>query len=245
MKLLWRLVAVLYFLAGGVILFRLSINNHDLEEQIAQLEAELGRMAIDDPNRVYFVEIESPDVPPEVAAHLERVWQFRCYLPPGYDAMRFRGSGRVAKEGVYLDGGYGSSWSSPQAEGTHQLVTVSLQKKDGRLEVFDAFGGSSGTTSWGPFDGESGLDSLTVKKLVSSHQGARSFDRDSILPFLKVYLPSSAKQKKTAGREITTYSGGLFVLCPKSREPALELLKRGETPDQFDAGLIAEEAADE
>ena len=121
MKFVVRLLTVLFLLAGGIVLIQLSIDNRELGDQIDQLEAELGRMSIDDRNRVHLVEIETPDVPPEVASHLERVWQFRCYLPPGYDVIRFSGGGRVAKEGVYLAGGYSSGWGSPGPVAIHQL----------------------------------------------------------------------------------------------------------------------------
>jgi hypothetical protein len=245
MKLVVRLVAIFSLLAGGIVLIRLSIDNHELEEQIAQLEAELGRMPIDDSDRVHLVEIEAPDVPPEVASQLERVWQFRCYLPPGYDVIRFSGGGRVAKEGVYFDGGSSSGWGSPQPEAIHQLVTVSLRKNGDQLEAFNAFGGSSGTSSWGRFDPDHVGDSLVIQQIVSSEQGPRSFDRDSILPLLRIYDRSSAKDKEVAGRTITTYAGGLFVLCPKSRESAFDQLIRGEAPDDFDPAWMAREAADE
>ena len=97
MKLVVRLLTVLFLLAGGIVLIQLSIDNRELGDRIDQLEAELGRMSIDDSDRVHLVEIETPDVPPEVASHIERVWQFRCYLPPNYDVIRFSGGGRVAR----------------------------------------------------------------------------------------------------------------------------------------------------
>jgi hypothetical protein len=245
MKLVVRLVAIILLVAGGFVLTRLSLDNHELEKEIAQLEAELGRMPIDDSDRVYVVEIEAPDVPPEVASHLVRVWQFRCYLPPGYDVIRFSGGGRVAKEGLYLDGGLSSGWGSPRPEAIHQMVTVSLQKKNDRLEAFHTFGGSSGTTTWGRFDPEHVDESLVVQKIVSSEQGPRSFDQDTILPLLKIYDPSSAEGKKVAGKTTTTYAGGLFVLCPKSRQGAFDKLRRGELPNAYDPGWIATGVADE
>jgi hypothetical protein len=245
MKLVVRLVAIILFVAGGVVLTRLSLDNHELEEEIARLEAELGRMPIDDSDRVYLVEIEAPDVPPEVALHLERVWQFRCYLPPGYDVIRFIGDGRVAKEGLYLDGGFSSGWGSPRLEAIHQMVTVSLQKKDDRLEAFHTFGGSSGTSTWGRFDPNHVDESLVVQKIVSSEQGPRSFEQDTILPLLRIYDPSSAEDKEVAGKAITTYAGALFVLCPKSRQGAFDRLQRGEMPDEFDPGWIARGVVDE
>jgi hypothetical protein len=245
MKLVVRLVAIFLLVAGGVALTRLSLDNHELEEEIAQLEAELGRMQIDDSDRVYLVEIEAPDVPPEVASHLERVWQFRCYLPKGYDVIRFSGGGRVAKDGLYFNGGFGSGSGSPLPEAIHQMVTVSLQKKDDRLEAFHTFGGSSRTTTWGELHPDHVDESLVVQKTVSSEQGPRSFDQDTILPLLKIYDPGSAEDKKVAGKATTTYAGGLFVLCPKSRQGVFDQLRRGEMPDKFDPGWIAREAADE
>ena len=65
MKLVVRLFTVLFLLAGGIVLIRLSIDNRELGNRIDQLEAELGRMSIDDSDRVHLVEIETPDVPPK------------------------------------------------------------------------------------------------------------------------------------------------------------------------------------
>ena len=81
MKLVVRLFALMLLLAGGIVLNRLSIDNRELGDRIDQLEAELGRMSIVDSDRVHLVEIESPDVPPEVASHVERVLHhlfFQC-----------------------------------------------------------------------------------------------------------------------------------------------------------------------
>lgn len=245
MKLVVRLFTILFVIAGSIVLIRLSIDNRELGNRIDQLEAELGRMSIDDSDRVHLVEIETPNVPPEVASHIERVWQFRCYLPPGYDVIRFSGGGRVAREGVYLAGGSSSGWGSPQPEGTHQLLTVSFQKKDNRLEVFNTFGGSSGTSSWGRWNPDRFDDTLVVQKIVSSEQGPRSFEQDTILPILRIYDQSSAEDKEVAGKTMTTYAGGLFVLCPKSRESEFSQLRLGKTPTEFDPSWIAPVASDE
>ncbi len=105
MKTAMRLFLTLLFLAGCLYLFSLSTGNSQLVADINRLEAELGRMSIEDTNRLHFVEVESPEVPPEVAAQVSRVWQFRCYLPSGYNFMEMSGSGRVTKEGIYYNGG--------------------------------------------------------------------------------------------------------------------------------------------
>ncbi|MCA9123992.1 MAG: hypothetical protein KDB11_27625 [Planctomycetales bacterium] len=245
MKFLVRLLTVVFLLVGGIALIHLSIDNRELGGQIDQLEAELGRMPIDNSDRVHLVEIETPEVPTEVASHVERVWQFRCYLPPGYDVMRFSGRGRVAKKGVYLEGGSGSGWGSSQRDAVHRLMTVSFRKKDDRLEAFNTFGGSSTTTSWDRFQPDHFDDALVVRKIVSSEQGPRSFDQDTILPVLRIYDPSSAEEKQVAGQTITTYAGGLFVLCPKSRESELDQLKRGEAPAGFRPDWVATEVTDD
>ncbi len=107
-----------------------------------------GKLPIDDPKRVHMVEIARPEVPSEVAPHIARLWQFRCYMPPGYDVIQFNGRGQVTKDGCYVEGGMSSSWGSPNAEATHRLLTVSLQKRDNRLDVFYSSGTSTGVSSW-------------------------------------------------------------------------------------------------
>lgn len=239
MKLVIRLVAIAFLLIGGIALIKLLIDNQELGEEIAQLESELGRMSIADSDRVYLVEIETPDVPPEVAQHLDRVWQFRCYMPPGYDVMRFCGGGRVASDGVYFNGGYSSGWGTPSTEAVHELLTISFQEREDRLDVFYAFGGSSGTTTWGRLKPDQINDSLVVQKIVNSAQGPRSFDQDTILPLLKIYDPNSAQDENVAGKIVTTYSGGMFVVCPKSRESEFDQLKRGEMLYESESPRVA------
>lgn len=245
MKLVIRLLAIFFLLAGGIALVQLLIDNQELGEQIAQLESELGRMSIADSDRVYLVEIETPEVPPEVAPHLKRVWQFRCYAPPGYDVIRLCGGGRVTREGIYLDGGSGSGWGTPRTEPIHELVTISFQELEDRLEVFYAFNGSAGTTSWGRFSPDQFNDSLVVQQIVRSEQGPRSFDQDTILPLLKLYDPNSAKDRNVAGKIETTYDGGMFLLCPKSLESGLSQLQRGEMPNEMNAIRIAKPVAND
>lgn len=244
-KLLLRLVTIVCLLAGSIVLVRLSFDNRALGKRIDQLEAELGRMPIEDEDRVHLVEIETPDVPPEVAAHVERVWQFRCYLPPGYDVIRFRGGGRVTKDGVYLMGGSSTGWGSPRKEGTHELLTLSFQRKGGRIEVFSTFGGSSSTSTWGSFAPDRLDPAMVVHKIVSSERGSRSFDQDTILPMLRIYDVDSAEDKEIAGKTTTTYTGGLYVLCPKAREPEFNELRRGEQPTGFAPSWIATVVTDE
>ncbi|PHQ32102.1 hypothetical protein [Rhodopirellula bahusiensis] len=245
MKHALRLLLILALILGGSVLIRLTRENGRLAKEIAQLEAELGRMSIDDADRIYLVEIETPQVPPEVASHVDRVWQFRCYIPPGYDFMRMSGGGRVAENGIYHSGSFGSSGGSPNPEATHELLTISFQKKDNRLVVFDCFGGSAGTTSWHRFNHEQFDDSLVVQKLAASNQRPRSFDQDTILPLLKTYDPSTAEKKEVAGKKFTTYAGGLFVLFPKTRESEFNQLRKGETPSDFDPSRVASEVSDE
>lgn len=244
MKYAIRLLTVLLFVAGGISLIYHSAENNRLAAEIRQLEDELGKMSIKDDKQVHIVEIEVPDVPPEVASHVERVWQFRCYLPPGYDFIKMCGGGRVTEGGLFLSGGYSSGWGSPSPSAVHSLVTVSLRKKDNRLQAFFSFAGSSGTTSWGAFNPD-GLGTMVVQKLVSSDQGPRSFDQDTILPLLKVYDPSTADDREVAGKSLTTYEGGQIVVCPKSRETYLNELRTGETPRDFDPDWLATAVVDE
>lgn len=244
MKTAIRLFSMLLFLAGCLYLFSLSTENSRLAADVNRLEAELGRMSIEDTNRLHFVEIESPEIPPEVAAHVRRIWQFRCYLPSGYDFMEMSGSGRVTKEGVYQSGGNSSSWGSPRKDAIHKLLTVSLQEKNNRIEMYYSLGGSGGTTTLNGVNPDR-LDALLVQRLVRSDLGPRSFDQDTILPLLKIYDPSTEMVEEINGKSLTTFRGGILLLCPKTRETALSDLLRGKTPSDFDPSWIATEAKDE
>ena len=105
--------------------------------------------------------------------------------------------------------------------------------------------GSSGTTSWNSFDADHFDAALVIEKIVSSKQGPRSFDQNTILPLLRIYDPLSAEDKEVAGKTITTYVGGLFVLCPKTLESEFGQLSRGEIPIGFESDRIATVASDE
>lgn len=239
-----RFFTLLLLFVGCIDLAYQSIINRRLGAEVKRLEAELGRMPIDDPHQVHLVEIEDPDVPPEVASEVELIWQFRCYLPPGYDYFESSGGGRVAKEGVYHSGGFSSSWGSPQPEPVHKLMTVSFKRKDNFLRVYYSFGGSGGTTTWGTFNPDRSA-ALVVKKLVNSDQGPRSFGQDTILPLLKIYDPSTAEDKEVGGKILTTYAGGQILISPKSQETLLNILRAGELPSDFDPKWIASEVGNE
>lgn len=245
MKLLVRILTLVVLIAGGVVLFRITRSNGRLSEEIRQLEAELGRIPINDPNRIHLIEIETPEVPPEVASRVQRVWQFRLYIPPGWDFARMSGSGRVAADGIYHNGSFSSGGCSPRSEVTQELLSISFQEQNGRLIAFSCFDGMSGTTSWNDFKPDQLNDSLVVQKLTARNQVPRSFDQDTILPVLKMYAPNTAQEKKIAGKSITTFAGGLFVLYPKSRQAEFDKLIKGETPSEFDPNWIASEVNDE
>ncbi len=244
MKYAIRLFTLLYFVAGCIGVGYLTTANLKLTSDVSRLEAELGKMTITDPNRIYLTEIKNPDVPPEIARHLEGVWQFRCYMPPGYDFIQMSGGGNIAEEGLYHDGGYGSSSGMPKPEAVHELMTVSLQKRGEQLVIFESFGGSSGTTSWNELQ-SADIGALVIQQLVKSEQGPRSFDKDSILPILKVYDPERAQEKDVAGKKLRTYKGGLFVIYPKSRDNHFQQLRKGIMPADFEPKWLAEELGDE
>ena len=240
MKTIIRFVTGLFFLTGILFLARLTRENSRLADDVSRLEAELGRLSIKDIDRVHIVAIKEPRVPAEVASHVQRVWQYRLYLPAGYDFLRMRGGGRVAEDGVYLQGGFSSGWGSPKPEATQTLFTISLSKDGDRTKAFVSVNESGGTASWNQLDPERLLgDDLVVQTLSNASQGSRSFDQDTILPILKVYDPKTAETKTIAGNEITTYAGGLILLCPKSRESEMDELRQGRVPDGFEPSWIA------
>ncbi|MGB7329655.1 MAG: hypothetical protein WBD31_32575 [Rubripirellula sp.] len=246
MKMIVRFVTGLLFLTGIWLLVWLTRDNRRVADEISQLEAELGRMTVDEIDRVHIVAINEPRVPAEVASHVQRVWQYRLYLPAGYDFRRMSGGGRVTEDGVYLQGGFSSSWSAPNLEATQTLVTISLSKDGDQAKVFFSINGSRGTTSWGRLDPERILgNEPVVQTLAHASQDSRSFDQDTILPLLKLYDPETAETKTVEGREFTTYAGGLIVLCPLSRESEIDELRRGLVPDGFDPSWIAEGRRDE
>lgn len=240
-----QLLLLEFLLFGCIALIYLANVNNQLTTEVNRLEAELGRMTIQDPDRIHIIAIEDPEVPPEVASEVDRVWQFRCYLPARYSFLEMYGSGRVAKKGVYLSGGYGSSYSFPRSESIHNVLTMSIKKRGDRITVFSSFRGlgSSGIICSG-FTSER-FEDLVVDTLVENNQDSRSFDQQTILPLLRIYNPATAKDEQVAGKPLTTYRGGLILICPKSLETKVEQLRSGEVPEGFEPGWIASGVANE
>ncbi len=239
MKLAIRLLSVGLFFAGCICFFKLSIQNKELSKELSRLEAELGRMSIQDPSRVHLVEIAKPDIPPEIASYLDGLWQFRCYLPAGFQYSMMSGGGRVTEDGLQSSSLTTSS-SSPKPSAEHGLLTVSFQRKGGQLHAYYSFKGSGGSSSWN-LSQPHPTSRFVVKKLVSHKQGFRSFDQNTILPLLKVYDPESADHRKP----ITFYEGGFILLCPKSRREVVDQLHNGKTPKDFDPAWLASGVVDE
>lgn len=236
---LLRLISGLLFVAGIVTLVIWTRSNRELRRDVSQLEAELGQMSIDDVDKLHIVAIEEPIIPPEVAPYVDQVWQFRCYLPPGYDFQRMRGGGRLSDRGLYFQGGFSSGHSSPRTEPYHQLLTISLHRKAETVACFVSFGGSSSSGTW-TVQTDLGGDDLVIETLATPGGPAQSFDQSTILPILRLYDPNTAEVKDVDGKSITTYAGGIVVICPYKLEAEFDLLRQGKKPEGFQASWIAE-----
>lgn len=210
-----------------------------------QLEAELGRMEITDLNRIFLVEIQNPEVPPEIAKHIRFIWQFRCYIPAGYQANEFSGFGRVTEDGIYHQGSSGWASRSSQNQPAHVLMTFSITKNEDDWRFFYSYGGTSVSSSWNPSNPDITQEQLVVQKLVDKVSGARSFDTGTILPLLKIYDPKAAAETQVDGKKKTTYQGGIFVLYPKKRDSDFKILQNGVTPPQWESNKLAEVASDD
>lgn len=236
---LLRLISGLLFVAGIVSLIVLTRSNRGLRDDVLQLEAELGQMSIDDVDKIHIVAIEKPLIPPEVAPYVDQVWQFRCYLPPGYDCQRMRGGGRLSDRGLYFQGGFSTGHSSPRTEPDHELLTISLHRKAETVACFVSFGGLSSSGTWDVHPDLNAGD-LVVETLATPGGPAQSFDQTTILPILRLYDPNTAKEKDVDGRSVTTYAGGIVVICPKALEAEFDQLREGKKPEGFQASWIAE-----
>ena len=224
-------VAALVVGVGSTILY--SIQNESLVAEIQQLETDLGVLDVEDPERVYFVAIEEPDVPAVIAEHAERVWQYRCYLPPKYDYSRFGGDGLVSADGFYCSGSGGASWSSPDPAAINKLMTISVTRKRERFELRVYLGNqqSGGSLRYRNLENLK-LEDFVIEPVLASGQENCSFSRDDIIPILRIYDPASATEKVVAGRKRTTYSGALMLFCPASQKAATKSLRQGRPIDE-------------
>ena len=201
---------------GGTIFY--SIQNESLVAEIQQLESDLGVLEIEDPERVYFVAIEEPDVPAVIAEHAGRVWQYRCYLPPNYDYSRFGGDGLVSADGFYCVGRSSSSWSSPNPAAINELMTINVTRKRDHFDLRVYIGGqqSSGRLRCRDFE-KSKLEDFVIEPVLASGEENCSFSRDDIIPILRFYDPASATEKVVAGRKRTC----LLYTSPSPRDGLL------------------------
>lgn len=238
-KLVFKTLILFCLFAAVIYLSRLTRENKELLAEVEQLEAELGRMEITDFKQVHFVEVKNPEVPPELAKQLDFICQFRCYIPPGYDANEFSGSGLIAEKGIYHSGSHSRAWRSSQQTPVQEIMTISISKKEDYWRIFFSYGGNSGSHSWRPSRQDLTPDQLVVQKLVSSETGAKSFTTDMILPLLKIYDPNTPVEKEIDGKKQTVYQGCITMLYPKKREPDFQMLVNGVTPPQFDPSKLA------
>lgn len=239
MKRLYYALIACSIVAGLVSLVFISRRNRELQDEIDQLEADLGRMEITDFRRIHLVEIKNPAIPPELAKQLNFICQYRCYIPSGYDANEFSGSGLVTEKGIYHSGSYGRAWRPSQQTPVQEIMTISISKKEDYWRIFFSYGGNSGSHSWRPSRPDLTPDQLVVQKLVNSETGAKSFTTDMILPLLKIYDPNTPVEKEIDGKKQTVYQGCITVLYPKNRDSDFQMLLNGVTPPQFDPSILA------
>lgn len=202
--------------------------------EVQQLETDFG-LDVRDADRVYFVAPEKLDVPAVILDNVERVWQYRCYLPPNYDFKRFRGHGLICADGYYCKGGRGMSHSSPKSTAVNERVTVSVTRKQdhfvlgGHFAISVCLGNRQdrGTLRCRDFENAK-IEDFVIEPVLASGEKARSFGRDEIIPILRIYDPASADEKMVAGRKQMTYRGALLTFCPTSQLVKFESLRKGE-----------------
>jgi len=217
-------VAWIALIAGFVTAIKHTMENQSVASEIRQLEEELGVMHVTDPDRVYFVPIDNSKVPSVVADNVDRIWQFRYFLPAGYDWARFVGRGQLSAEGYYFSGGNSTGWSSPRPEAINKLLSITLTKKKKHIEIYSSF---SGTARFRPSDPNVNINELVVKPFLSLGDPARSFGPEEIIPLFKFYDPATAKEKIVDGQKLTVYSGATMVMFPKSQTTRFRSLREG------------------
>ena len=80
---LFAVLSSMALIAGVVTAVMYSMENRSLAAEIQELEEELGVMRVVDTDRVYFVAIDNPKVPNIIVENVDRIWQFRYFLPAG------------------------------------------------------------------------------------------------------------------------------------------------------------------
>ncbi len=229
-------------IAGFVTAIKHTMANQSVASEIKELEEELGVLRVTDPQRVYFVAIDNTKVPSVVADNVDRIWQFRFYLPAGYSKNDFAGSGRVAAEGFNFNGGSSVGSGSPSSETVNRLFAISLAKREKYIEIYSSLGN---TTHWRHPDPNVDINELVIQPVVSLGDPARSFGSEEIIPLFKIYDPASAKEKIVDGQKLTTFSGAILVMYPSSQANRFRLLRQGRSIKSIEMDEAAKETDSE
>lgn len=219
-------MAWIVLIAGFVMTIMETTKRQSVVNEIRQLEEELGVIRVTDPERCYFVAIDNSKVPDVIVENVDRIWQFRYFLPAGYDMCKHMAHGRIAAEGFYSNGGGSGGSSRPKPEAVNKRLAISLTKQKQHIKIDCSFGSSF---HWRPSDPDVDINKLVIKPVVSIGDSARSFGPKEIVPVLKIYDPASAKEKIVDGQKLTTYSGAYIAIHPRSQESRFQLLQKGKS----------------
>lgn len=237
LKHLFRILVTGWLLIAGAWLIILNRGNRQLQRTIDRWEAEFGQLEVDDPTKVYLVATRILDIAPEIAPHVDHIWQFRYYFPAGYDFIRYRGSGRIGIDGVYHSKKLSSTWSSAATEPKRGLMVINISRHGAKERLFSSIVGVG--SSYQSLDRQMIGEASLTKTLVQPGEKARSFEPTTILPILRIYEPGSVKMELIGGEMMETYKGTVLLLCPKSRESEFDQLRKGQLPEGFNESWVA------
>jgi hypothetical protein len=117
-----RLIAVVLILASGVSLVLLKREVDELRARNQELNAELGRVSVNDPNKIHVLALNRPQGP-------DWQWQWRIYLPKNRQYFIC-----AALKDIPVDG-LAPVTTYMVLEGSEYPLSARLQQKEGSWEI--------------------------------------------------------------------------------------------------------------
>ncbi|MEM6468144.1 MAG: hypothetical protein AAF802_01145 [Planctomycetota bacterium] len=202
----------------------LSMDLRELSRERDRLEAEFGKLDIEDPDRVYVTRVKSDavELPPGVQSGY--VWQYRVYLPANYARCTVTNNHLIAAEGARRRGGNSSSSSALRGDAAETIATVAILNVEGDWLFTFTMGGGASTTRLRNSHSFDSFDDLLIDEPFKIGQ-QKSFSPDDAICLARLRLPEPAETTKDG---VDLYLGFSVFLMDTNSQSDFERWAKGE-----------------